>query len=123
MQFDREIRGTSRQLEHELWDRMGLKGTQMSKEGKVVGYYYLGRGGIGPAAWKDPTCAHALMTQASREAIAIGPEVTFLVPGINHDALQFAFAHGLRLTNVAHFLTTTSFGHMERYLPSGPAFY
>jgi len=22
LQFDREIRGTSRQLEHELWDRM-----------------------------------------------------------------------------------------------------
>jgi hypothetical protein len=38
----------------------------------------------------------------------------------NRLALSFAFESGLRLTGFAHFLTTSTFGRMGRYLPLAP---
>jgi len=38
---------------------------------------------------------------------------------MNHEALRFAFASGLRLTGHSHLLTTGPFGRMDCYLPSG----
>jgi hypothetical protein len=43
-----------------------------------------------------------------------------MVPGMNHAALRYAFGAGMRLTSYAHLLTSAPFGHLERYLPSGP---
>ena len=34
-----------------------------------------------------------------------------------------ALAAGLRFANHSHFLTTSPFGAMERYLPSGPSLF
>ena len=45
------------------------------------------------------------------------------VPGMNHDAMQFALRSGLRLTGFSHLLTSAPFGHLDRYLPSGPALF
>ena len=83
-------------------------------------YYYLNRGGIGPAAWKEPEHGEAVMTLACREAADMAPAIRFAVPGINHLALRFAFESSLRLTSFAHFLTTSTFGRMGQYLPSSP---
>lgn len=62
----------------------------------------------------------SVMTLACREALAIEPKIRCAIPGINHAALRFAFDAGLRLTGFAHFLTSAPFGHLDRYLPSGP---
>jgi GNAT superfamily N-acetyltransferase len=124
MSLDQEIRGTSRGPEHDLWcGAPGIRGRQVLRAGRTLGYYYLGGGVIGPAAWKEPRDGEAVLALACRESAEASPEVRIAVPGINHLALRFAFESGLRLTGFSHFLTTAPFGRMERYIPSGPMLY
>jgi GNAT superfamily N-acetyltransferase len=124
VEIDQEIRGTGRELDHEFWlSSSGIQGQQVLNNGEIIGYFYHGRGNIGPAAWKRPSEAKVMMTLACSEAAESAPELSFSVPGINHAALQFAFDSGMRLTNYAHFLSTTPFGRMEQYIPSGPGLY
>ena len=124
MEIDREIRGTRRESDHDFWfGAGGLQGRQVLNNGNIIGYFYHGRGNIGPAAWNRPQDAEAVITLACREAAEKSPEISFSVPGINHTALKYAFDSGMRLTNCFHFLTTAPFGRMEQYIPSGPALY
>lgn len=123
-ELDLTVRGTHREVDHRFWSGpAGLAGRQVLRVGKVVGYYYLGEGSVGPAAWTDPDQAEAVMTLALGEAAATSSRVGLVAPGINHSAVRFALASGLRLTNVNQFLTSASFGDMKRYLPSGPLLY
>ncbi len=118
-ELDPYIWGAQRRVDHDLWsDAFGFRGRQVLQNGQPVGYYYLNRGGIGPAAWKEPEHGEAVMTLACREAADMALTIRFSVPGINHLALRFAFESGLRLTSFAHFLTTSTFGRMGQYLPS-----
>jgi hypothetical protein len=124
MALDRIVRGTQRKPEHAFWlGLMGKEGRKVFCKGENAGYYYFANGTIGPVAWEESKDAVAVMTLAFREATAITPKVQMFIPGINHAALQFALASGLRLMGFAHFLTTSPFGHMEHYMPSGPALY
>lgn len=125
--FDLDVRGTRREVDHRFWaGAAGLCGRQVLRDGKVVGYYYLNQGTIGPAAWIDATEAAAVVGVALYEAAEGAAEsggVTLVVPGINHAALRIALASGLRLTVHSQFLTSAPFGRLERYLPSGPLLY
>jgi len=122
--LDLKIRGTSRLADHDMWWKLaGLQGRQVLYRGEVVGYYYLGKGTIGPVAWKNSQDAEPVLTLACHEAAAVAPELRMAVPGINHTALRFAFDSGMRLTSFANFLTTAPFGRMEQYLPSGPSLF
>ncbi|MBE7556016.1 MAG: GNAT family N-acetyltransferase [Anaerolineales bacterium] len=122
--LDQEIRATGRGADHDFWrDGWGLQGRQVILAGEVIGYYYLGKGGIGPVAWREPQDGQAVLALACNEATAMTPHIRFAVPGINHSALRFAFDSGLRLTSFAHFLTSASFGRMDQYLPQGPGLY
>ena len=124
MELDQYIRGTSRQADHDFWfNNPNLQAKQVAQNGKVIGYYYLNRGVIGPAAWRYPEDAELLLILACREASALAIQIRIAVPGINHSAVRFAFEAGLRLTSFAHFLSTGSFGRMEQYIPSGQSLY
>lgn len=121
MTLDQSIRGTRREADHALWS--ALSGRQVLCDGETVGYYYTNHGSIGPAAWTEPGVATAILTFACGDAAANSNRVRLAIPGINHDALRFAFKTGLRLSGNAHFLASAPFGCMERYLPSGPSLY
>ncbi len=123
--LDRQVRGTGRQADHDFWSGLSsMRGRQITRDGGVVGYFYYQNSGlIGPAAWKEPGLAETILTLACREASAVSPEIRFPVPGINHSAVRFAFGAGLRLTSFAHFLSTSSIGRLEQYLPSGQLLY
>lgn len=124
MELDYIVRGTRREIDHDLWGgSSGIQGRRVLRRGKCVGYYYINRGSIGPAAWSEQGAADAVMSFACKEATDSSAEVRFAVPGINHSVLEFALGSGLRLTGFAHFLTTKPFGCMEQYLPSGPSLY
>lgn len=123
-ELDLAVRGSRREVDHRFWSGpAGLMGRQVLRAGRVVGYYYLSEGNVGPAAWTDPDQAEAVMTLGVGEAAATSSRVGFVAPGINHVAVRFALASGLRLTNVNQFLTSAPFGDMRRYLPSGPLLY
>jgi GNAT superfamily N-acetyltransferase len=124
MRIDQQIRGTSRQADHDLWfSNPHLQRKQVLHKGNAIGYYYLNRGVIGPAGWTEPQHAEPMLTLACQEASALSTEIRMAVPGINHAALRFAFDTGLRLTSFAHFLSTGVFGLMEQYIPSGQSLY
>jgi hypothetical protein len=124
LELDQYVRGTSRQPDHDFWfSNPHLHARQVNQNGKVVGYYYLNRGVIGPAAWKNPKDGKLLLTLACRDASALATAIRIAVPGINHSAVRFAFEAGLRLTSFAHFLNTGSFARMEQYIPSEQLLY
>lgn len=123
-EFDLAVRGTRREVDHRFWSgRAGLVGRQVLRADEVVGYYYLGDGNVGPAAWASARVAEPLMILATHESMAATGRVGFAIPGVNPAALSFAMDCGLRLVNVNQFLTSAPFGDMERYLPSGPLLY
>ncbi|HEX8073184.1 MAG TPA: GNAT family N-acetyltransferase [Pyrinomonadaceae bacterium] len=123
--LDAEVRGTRREADHRFWlGQAPTQARQVIRAGAAVGYFYATGDAVGPAAWAAPEHARAVLAHAARAAHAEARAVTLRVPGINHDALSFAFAQGLRLANgYAHFFTTAPFGRLEQYLPSGPSLY
>jgi len=121
--MDKIVLGAGRHVDHEFRARRGWLGRQVLKDGKGVGYYYLEGGSIGPAACSEPAHCAPMLALACREAADSGADVILRVPGMNHEALRFAFSAGLRLANVAHLLMSAPFGHLEQYLPSGPALF
>lgn len=123
--IDGEVRESRREEDHRFWlSEVRLEGRQVRYEGRVVGYYYFKGDAFGPAAWTDAAAGEALLTLGCREAAGQSEIITLRVPGINHDAIRFAFRHGLRLSGMtAHLFTSAPFGRMEQYLPSGPSLF
>lgn len=122
--IDEEVRGTRRAIDHRFFaGTMGLTCRGVTRGGRAVGYFYHGSGAVGPAAWLDPQAGEAVLASACREAAAQADTITLRVPGINHQALRFAFRAGLRLGGLSHLFTTAPFGRMEHYLPSGPSLF
>lgn len=122
--FDEQVRLTGREIDHKFWlTESGHEGRQVRRGGAVVGYYYFNQGTVGPATWTRDENAAALLALACLEASAQVPHLRLAIPGINHAALRFALQTGLRLTGYGHLLTTAPFGHMERYLTSGPSLF
>ncbi len=121
---DRLVRDATREVDHRFWlEETGHTGFEVMQEGRTVGYFYSNQGKVGPAAWTEPRAAQALLETAFREASRDGHEVRLMIPGVNHDALRFAFARGLRLAGYSHLLTSAPFGRMEQYLSSGPSLF
>lgn len=120
-ELDSQVRATARAVDHQFWlTKSGHEGRQLVRDGRVVGYYYLNHGTVGPAAWANPDEALVLIETACREAAADAEQVRLMIPGINHTAVRFALGAGLRLVAYSHLLTTAPFGRMEQYLSSGP---
>ena len=118
------VRETERRVDHHFWlEEVGYEGFEVLREGRTVGYFYVNQGAVGPAAWMKADEAEVLLAAACREASNGGREVRLMIPGVNHDALRFAFTEGLRLAAYSHFLTSAPLGRMEQYLSSGPSLF
>lgn len=123
MALDFIILRTQRRADHTFWrDRADRTGFQLVYRGQIAGYYYLGDGAIGPAAWTEPRHGTSLLAAAFAGSAA-APTTRLAIPGMNHDALRFALGAGLRLRGFAHFLTSARFERLGYYLPSGPALF
>jgi len=122
--IDREVRETRRDVDHRFWlAELELEGRQVRREGRLVGYYYFKGESCGPIAWMEANDAADVLTLACREASAQSESISLRVPGINHEAIRFALAHGLRLNGAAHLFTSAPIGRMEQYLASGPSLF
>jgi GNAT superfamily N-acetyltransferase len=119
MALDKTMRGTRREEDHEFFMRHGWQGTQVLHNGVSAGYYYQYEDIVGPAAWTHPRHADSLLALACRDR----KQVALGAPGMNHDAIQFAFKAGLRLVHIAHLLMSAPVGELGRYLPSGPGLF
>ncbi|MBA2731740.1 MAG: GNAT family N-acetyltransferase [Acidobacteria bacterium] len=124
MEIDEQIRATRREPDHQFWvTEVKLEGRQMMCADRIVGYYYLNKGTVGPAAWLEDEDAEALLESACREAFAQAEQIRLIVPGANHAAIRFALQMNLKLSGYGHLLTTAPFGQMEKYLTSGPSLF
>ncbi|HEY1922358.1 MAG TPA: GNAT family N-acetyltransferase [Tepidisphaeraceae bacterium] len=124
MELDATLRGTPRKVDHEFWsDHLKIPGRQIMHNGKPIGYYYINKGSIGPAAWNHPQHAEAVLNIAFRDAAEMSPTIRVALPGINHAAIRHSLGSGFRLVIYSHLLTTAPFGRMEQYIPSGPLFF
>ncbi|MDT5062371.1 MAG: hypothetical protein QOH63_2830 [Acidobacteriota bacterium] len=122
--IDEQVRETRREIDHHFWlSEMKSQGRQVSRDGRIVGYYYFNNGTIGPAAWLEAEDAEALMESACREASQQTEQIRLMLPGPNHAAIRFALKAGLKLAAYSHLLTTAPFGQMEKYLTSGPSLF
>ncbi len=123
--LDEQIRATRREVDHRFWlAQPQLTARQVIRNGRAVGYFYLTGDAVGPAGWVAPEHAEALLTLAGRAAHEAAGGITLRVPGINHDAIRFAFAHGLKLAaGYSHLFMNAPFGKLDQYLPSGPSLY
>jgi GNAT superfamily N-acetyltransferase len=120
LELDGAVMSTRREVDHAFYSENEWQPRQVQFNGAPVGYFYFREGRIGPAAWTEPRHATAVLAHACRETAAAGFEATLMVPGMNHEALRFAFGSGLKLTGFSHLLTTAQFGKLEQYCPAGP---
>jgi GNAT superfamily N-acetyltransferase len=122
--IDAEIRGTRREVDHQFWlAEMKSEARQLVRGGRVIGYYYINKGIVGPAAWLEESDSEALLESACREASEQSEQIRLIVPGINHAAIRFALQANLKLSGYGHLLTTAPFGQMQKYLTSGPSLF
>jgi len=122
--LDREVIGTAREVDHTFWSsEPGRIGRAVMRGSRAVGYYYVRSGAIGPAAWTSSADADVVLRAALADAHAQSAIVRLRALGANHDTIRFALANGLRLAGYSHLLTTASFGHLDRYAPSGPTLF
>ena len=119
-ELDREAVGVERRVDHEYWAEHKFSLRVVNRHERVVGFYYLVDGLIGPAAWASELDGEEVLGFAIREAAASHTVVAMSVPGTNHVALGVALASGLRLIRMSHLLWTAPIGDMTRYVPSGP---
>jgi GNAT superfamily N-acetyltransferase len=123
-ELDRDVIGTAREVDHVFWSsEPGRIGRAVFRSGQAIGYYYVRSGAIGPAAWTSSADADAVLGAALTDALAQSQVVRLRALGANHDTIRFALANGMRLGGYSHLLTTASFGHLERYAPSGPTLF
>jgi GNAT superfamily N-acetyltransferase len=124
LEIDEQIRETRREIDHQFWlSEMKSEGRQLVRDNRVVGYYYLNKGTIAPAAWLEDEDAVALLESACRETRGQSEQIRLIIPGANHTAIRFALQLNLRLAGYGHLLTTASFGQMKKYLTSGPSLF
>jgi hypothetical protein len=121
--LDRDVLEMPREIDHDMMLHLGWQPRQVLCLERAVGYYYVHEGVVGPVAWTEPGHARSVLALGCAEAATSGLPVRLMAHGLNHDALRFAFDAGLRLTSTAHLLFSRPFGHLERYLPSGPALF
>lgn len=122
-EIDRAILGHTREADHQ-WLLENREGYLYRRDGKVVGYGYLGRG-CGPMALLDPRDFDAVLAHAEREAFRSGKaEVGFDIPQINRAAVDYFLAHKYTLDSfVALFMSDAPFGKFENYVLTSPPFF
>lgn len=121
--IDRVVRGVTREQDHAFWRAGELEGFQLEVAQRPIGYFYVKDGVIGPAAWTEPVHGAALVSHALRHASTTAAEVKLIALGVNQTAIQQAIGAGLRLVATSHFLSSSSLGKLDCYLPSGPALF
>jgi hypothetical protein len=122
---DAAVLGLQRDVDHGFWlTQPGAVARQcLGAEGQPIGYFYVRGGAVGPAAWCAPEHAPAVLGHALRAACAQSNTVKLIAPGPNSAALTAAVRAGLRVIGTGHWLRSTAFGHIDQYLPSGPALF
>lgn len=122
--IDRIVRGTGREVDHSYWLRdPGRSGKLVLADGSPVGYFYTRKGFVGSLAYLNKEHEKPILDFSLARAATENDLVTAYIPAINRTALAYGLDRGGRLAGYSHFLSTTEFGELANYLPSGPLLY
>jgi GNAT superfamily N-acetyltransferase len=100
------------------------EGWLLRRDGKAVGYAFVGRHGSGPIATLDPDDQLPLLALVESRAAALGvTPLTLEVPMHNGVAMRHLLARGFRMDAFFTFLMSSHpFGRFDRYVVFGPPF-
>lgn len=121
--IDSVVRGAARESDHAFFRARGMAGYQLQMGARMIGYFYVKDGVIGPGAWSAPEYGDALLSHALQQASKQATDVKLIALGVNQSAIRCATEAGLRLVSASHFLGSAVFGKLDCYLPSGPALF
>jgi GNAT superfamily N-acetyltransferase len=126
-EIDRDVLGTARRIDHELWGRLeDTSGFLLADGDTVVGYAYVSKdGAVGPAAFRPGLAAAAAagaLAQCARELGAT--RLRLQVFGPARGLIEHLLSTGFRLQpDLGLLLATEPFGHLDRYLVSSDALF
>lgn len=95
------------------------------RDGKAVGYGYIGREYFGPFALLEKTDFPAVLAHAETQAYLSGAEaVGFETPSVNKVAIDYLMSRGYRIEGfITSILSEKPFGRFENYLLTSPPFF
>jgi GNAT superfamily N-acetyltransferase len=104
-----------------LGDRRGFL---YRRDGRDVGFGFVGERGIGPIAALDPTDQPGMLAHVERVSAEIGrKEVGYEVPMVNEVAMTHLLGRGFRMdTFFTFFLSSRPFGQFDRFIGFAPPF-
>jgi GNAT superfamily N-acetyltransferase len=104
------------------WLLEGREGFLYRRNGTVVGFAFIGSGGVGPVAVLDPGDLPALLLHVEARAAANDIRwLDFQVPAPNEVATQHLLSRGFRLDPWVNLLMSNRpFGRFDRFVSFGP---
>jgi ribosomal protein S18 acetylase RimI-like enzyme len=92
------------------------------RDGRAIGYAFVGARGVGPIGAADPEDQPAILDEVLRRAPRAGIEtIGFEVPMTNGVALRHLLARGLKIDPfMTLLLSNREFGRMDRYITYSP---
>ena len=106
------------------WLLNDREGWLYRREGRDIGYAFLGERGLGPIAALDAADQVAILSHVETRAAALGrKEIGFEVPMVNEVAMRHLLERGYRMDSFFTFLLTSRpFGKFDRFIGFAPPF-
>jgi GNAT superfamily N-acetyltransferase len=121
--IERDVLEFDRGGEHD-WLAERREGYLYRRDGRPIGFAYVGREGCGPIATLEATDQAVVLAHVESRAAALGiSEVTFETPMVNAEAVRHLLDRGYRMDAFYTFLMASRpFGRFDRYIGFSPPF-
>jgi GNAT superfamily N-acetyltransferase len=104
------------------WLLSSREGHLYHRDGRAVGFAFVGKGGAGPVAALDPGDLPDMLRHLERRARAVGLERLELeVPSVNAVAVRHLLGRGFRIDPFGtNFMSSRPFGQFDRFIGFSP---
>ena len=120
--IERQALGHQRSDEELGWLVEHRRAHLYKRDGRAIGFSFIGRDGVGPVAAKKPSDLPFILLQVESQAHAMGLErIEIQVPAPNEVAMRHLMGRGYRLDPWINFLMSDRpFGRFDRLVPFSP---
>jgi hypothetical protein len=122
--LEREVLEFDRGPDELAWLLEQREGYLYRRDGREVGFGFIGQAGSGPIAALDPLGQVPILLHLEARAKALGrAEVSFEVPMLNEVAMRHLLGRRFRMDPFMTFLLSSRpFGQFDRFIPFSPPF-
>ena len=120
--IEREVLGHRRSDEEMRWLLERRRGHLYTRDGQAVGFSFVGRDGVGPAAAREASDLPSILLHVETLAHAMGLDrIEIQAPAPNEVAIRHLMRRGFRFDPWINILMADHpFGHFERFVPFSP---